>query len=175
MWDWTYTGHMLVIPDGNILACRLFLAIGSCLLKCISVSQRREDYSVLNTEKNQRWTDIGLSSVQQATKFRWEFHVSLSLQAYLHARIICLQGISAPYPERYLNGHCRNIKKLQVILLEFPIPDTAHSQHIILSLWRSTEKSCFLMAIRWKQNIRKKKGKIGWMNECLELSYGHST
>lgn len=102
--------------------------------------------------------------MQQATNFRWEFHVSLSLQAYLHARIICMQGISAPYPERHLNVHCRNIKKLQVILLEFPIPDMAHSQHIILSLWTSTEKLCFLMAVRWKGNIRKRKGKIGWIN-----------
>lgn len=114
--------------------------------------------------KKQRWTDLGQSSVQQATNFWWEFHVSLSLLAYLHARIICVQDISAPYPERYLNMHCRSIKKFQVILLKFPIPDTAHSQHIILSLWTSTKKSCFLTAIRWKGNIRKRKGNIGWMN-----------
>jgi len=44
---------MLVIPDGNILACRLFLAIGSYLLKCISVSQSKEDYLLMNTEKTE--------------------------------------------------------------------------------------------------------------------------
>lgn len=114
MWDWTYTGHMLVIPDGNILALGLFLAIGSCLLKCTSFSQSKEHYSDLDTEKKpQGWTELTLSSIKQATNFRWEFHMNWSLQVYLQPRIVCMQGTAAHYPEKYLNGHWRNIKKFQ--------------------------------------------------------------
>lgn len=64
----------LVIPDGNILTLGLFLAIGSCPLKCISFSQSKEHYSDLNTDKKpHRWTEFALSSMKQATNVRWEF------------------------------------------------------------------------------------------------------
>ena len=130
---WAHVSH----PRWKYSCMRALL--GSCLLKCISVSQSRDDCSLLNTEKkevNKSWPKLC------ATGNKFQIRIScgpelasiFACKNHMHARIICTHGISAPYLERHLNVHCRNIKKFQVILLEFSIPNTAYSQHIILSL-----------------------------------------
>lgn len=176
MWSWTYTGHMLVIPDGNILARGLFLAIGSCLLKQYPKAGMTTQCWIpkipqKNPEVKRSWPNLHATS----NKFQMGFHVSLSLQEYLHARLVCMQGTSAPYPEGYLNVLCRNIKKFCVILLEFPIlmwhiPNISSCPYELVQRRRSCT---FQWPSGEKRTLGKERVKLdGWMPE---LSFGHST
>lgn len=99
--------------------------------------------------------------------------MSWSLQVYLHSTIICMQGTSTHYPEKYLNVHWRNIEKLWLIPVKFSIPVTEPSQNTILSLLTS-KVSC---AFQWPSDEKRtlEKERVELMNEFLEPSYGHST